>query len=64
MRAILHEPYEPDDSSRLVAQKLGIPFVLLATSVESVAGVKDYLDLFEYNTAALAKALAAPGQSP
>ena len=64
VRAILHEPYEPDDSSRLVAQKLGIPFVLLATSVESVAGVKDYLDLFEYNTAALAKALAAPGQSP
>ncbi len=62
VRAILHEPYEPDDASRLVAQKLGVPFVLLATSVESVAGVKDYLDLFEYNTATLAKALGAPGE--
>ncbi len=62
VRAILHEPYEPDDASRLVAQKLGVPFVLLATSVESVAGVKDYLDLFEYNTATLAKALGARGE--
>ena len=62
VRAILHEPYEPDDSSRLLAQKLGVPFVLLATSVGSVAGVKDYLDLFEYNTATLAKALGAPGE--
>ena len=62
VRAILHEPYEPDDSSRLLAQKLGVPFVLLATSVESVAGVKDYLDLFEHNTATLAKALGAPGE--
>ena len=62
VRAILHEPYEPDDFSRLLAHKLGVPFVLLATSVESVAGVKDYLDLFEYNTATLAKALGAPGE--
>src|SRR5438876_11209396 len=30
VRAILHEPYEPEDSSRLLAQKLGAPFVLLA----------------------------------
>jgi len=62
VRAILHEPYEPEDSSHLLAQKLGVPFVLLATSVGSVAGVKDYLDLFEHNTAALAKALGAPGE--
>jgi ABC-type Zn uptake system ZnuABC Zn-binding protein ZnuA len=62
VRAILHEPYEPDDASRLLAQKLGVPFVLLATSVGSIAGVKDYLDLFEHNTAALAKALGAPGE--
>jgi ABC-type Zn uptake system ZnuABC Zn-binding protein ZnuA len=62
VRAILHEPYEPEESSRLVAQKLGVPFVLLATSVGSVAGVKDYLDLFETNTATLAKALGAPGE--
>src|SRR5206468_8111605 len=37
VRAILHEPYEPEDSSRLLAQKLGAPFVLLATSIGSVA---------------------------
>jgi ABC-type Zn uptake system ZnuABC Zn-binding protein ZnuA len=62
VRAILHEPYEPEESSRLVAQRLEVPFVLLATSVGSVAGVKDYLDLLEYNTATLAKALGAPGE--
>jgi ABC-type Zn uptake system ZnuABC Zn-binding protein ZnuA len=59
VRAIVHEPYEPEDSSRLVAQKLDVPFVLLATSVGSVAGVNDYLGLFEHNTAVLAKALGA-----
>jgi len=62
VRAILHEPYEPEESSRLVAQRIGVPFVLLATSVGSVASVKDYLELFEHNTAALAKALGAPGE--
>jgi ABC-type Zn uptake system ZnuABC Zn-binding protein ZnuA len=62
VRAILHEPYEPEDSSRLVAQKLDVPFVLLATSVGSVAGVNDYLALFEHNTATLAKALGASGE--
>src|SRR5229473_3349634 len=62
VRAILHEPYEPEESSRLVAQRLGVPFVLLATSVGSAAGLKDYFDLFEHNTAALAKALVAPGE--
>src|SRR5438132_6814837 len=59
VRAILHEPYEPDDASRLVAQKLGVPFVLLATSVESVAGVKDYLALLDHNVVTLAQAFGA-----
>jgi ABC-type Zn uptake system ZnuABC Zn-binding protein ZnuA len=60
VRAILHEPYEPEDSSRLVAQKLDVPLVLLATSVGSIPGVKDYFDLFEHDTSALAHALGAP----
>ena len=60
VRAIVHEPYEPDDASRLVAQKLGVPFVLLATSVGSLAQAKDYFSLFEHNVATLAKALEAP----
>src|SRR5438132_13296882 len=59
VRAIVHEPYEPDDASRLVAQKLGVPFVLLATSVESVAGVKDYLALLDHNVVTLAQAFGA-----
>ena len=62
VRAILHEPYEPEDASRLLARKLGVPFVLLAISVDSLPGTKDYLALFDYNAATLARALAAPSQ--
>ena len=62
VRAVLHEPYEPEDASRLLARKLDVPFVLLATSVDSVPGTKDYFALFDYNAATLAKALAAPGR--
>lgn len=57
VRAILHEPHEPEDASRFVAQKLGVPVIRLATSVGSLAGTDDYLALFDYNVAALAKAL-------
>jgi ABC-type Zn uptake system ZnuABC Zn-binding protein ZnuA len=61
VRAILHEPYEPEDSSRFVGQKLGVPLVRLAISVGSAAGIDDYLGLFDYNVATLAKALGARG---
>jgi ABC-type Zn uptake system ZnuABC Zn-binding protein ZnuA len=56
-RAVLHEPYEPEETSRLVAEKLGVPFVLLATSVDSVPGTRDYLALFDYDVATLSHAL-------
>lgn len=59
VRAIVHEPYEPDDVSRLVARKLSVPMVRLAISVGSIEGTNDYLALFDYNVAALAKALGA-----
>jgi ABC-type Zn uptake system ZnuABC Zn-binding protein ZnuA len=59
VRAILHEPYEPEDASRFVGQKLGVPLVRLAISVGSLAGTDDYLALFDYNVATLAKALGA-----
>jgi ABC-type Zn uptake system ZnuABC Zn-binding protein ZnuA len=59
VRAILHEPYEPEDASRFVGQKLGVPLVRLAVSVGSLAGTDDYLALFDYNVATLAKALGA-----
>jgi ABC-type Zn uptake system ZnuABC Zn-binding protein ZnuA len=62
VRAILHEPYEPEDTSQLVARKLGVPLVLLATSVDSVPGTKDYLALFDHNVATLAQALDAQGR--
>ena len=61
VRAIVHEPYEPEDASRFVARKLGVPFVRLATSVGSLAGTDDYLALFDHNVAALARALGARG---
>jgi ABC-type Zn uptake system ZnuABC Zn-binding protein ZnuA len=59
VRAILHEPYEPEDASSFVGQKLGVPLVRLAISVGSLAGTDDYLTLFDYNVATLAKALGA-----
>lgn len=58
VRAIVHEPYEPEEASRLVARKLDVPLVLLAISVGGVPGTNDYLELFEHDVAALAKALA------
>jgi ABC-type Zn uptake system ZnuABC Zn-binding protein ZnuA len=58
----MHEPYEPEDASRLVARKLDVPLVLLAVSVDSVPATKDYLSLIEHNVAALAKALGRSSQ--
>jgi ABC-type Zn uptake system ZnuABC Zn-binding protein ZnuA len=57
--AIVHEPYEPEEASRLIARKLDVPLVVLAISVGSIPGTNDYLELFEHNVAALANALAA-----
>jgi ABC-type Zn uptake system ZnuABC Zn-binding protein ZnuA len=62
VRAVVHEPYEPEDAARFVAQKLGKPFVLLATSVGSAPEAKDYFALFDHNVAILAKALGVPSQ--
>ena len=59
VRAIVHEPYEPDDASRFVAGKLAVPVVRLAISVGSLEGTSDYLALFDYNVSALVRALAA-----
>jgi ABC-type Zn uptake system ZnuABC Zn-binding protein ZnuA len=62
VRAIVHEPYEPEDASHLLAQKLGVPFVRLATSVGSLPQTGDYLALLELNVAMLAKALSERSQ--
>jgi ABC-type Zn uptake system ZnuABC Zn-binding protein ZnuA len=57
VRAIVHEPYEPEDASRLVAERLGVPLVRLATSVGSASDAEDYFALFDHDVAALARAL-------
>ncbi len=59
VRAILHEPYEPEDASTFLARKLGVPVTRLAISVGSLDGASDYFALFDYDVAALAKALGA-----
>ncbi len=56
-RAVIHEPYEPLDVSHMVAQKLGVPVIVLATSVASLPKATDYFRLFDHNVAALARAL-------
>ncbi|HET9762070.1 MAG TPA: metal ABC transporter substrate-binding protein [Casimicrobiaceae bacterium] len=61
VRAIVHEPYELEETSRLLAAKLSVPFVKLATSVGSLPGADDYFALLELNVTALARALGAPG---
>ncbi len=60
VRAIVHEPYEPQEASRLVAGRLGVPLVLLATSVGSLPKTTDYFALLDYNVMTLARALKAP----
>ncbi len=57
MRAVVHEPAEPADASRFVAERLGVPVVVLAPSVGSFPGADDYFALFDTNIAALVVAL-------
>jgi ABC-type Zn uptake system ZnuABC Zn-binding protein ZnuA len=59
VRAILHEPFSPEEASRFLARRLGVPLVRLAISVGSLDGTNDYLALIDYNVATLAKALGA-----
>jgi len=59
VKAILHEPYEPEDASRFVAQKLGVPMLKLAISVGSMSDANDYLALFDHNVMTIAKAFGA-----
>jgi ABC-type Zn uptake system ZnuABC Zn-binding protein ZnuA len=60
VRAVLHEPWEPVDSSRFLADKLGIPVVTLAPSVGSMPSADDYFALFDFNLTSIGMALAKP----
>jgi ABC-type Zn uptake system ZnuABC Zn-binding protein ZnuA len=62
VRAILHEPYEPEETSRYLATKLGIPVLVLATSAGSLPGAGDYIALIDYNVSMLAKQLTLPSR--
>ncbi|HZV20816.1 MAG TPA: metal ABC transporter substrate-binding protein [Hyphomicrobiales bacterium] len=57
VRAILHEPYEPEDASRYLAKRLGIPMIVLASSAGSLPGTNGYIALVDYDVARLVEAL-------
>lgn len=57
VRAVLHEPFEPVETARLVATRAGVPLAVLAASVGSLPGTGDYLALIDYNVETLARAL-------
>jgi len=60
IRVIVHEPFEPEEASQLLARRTGAVVVKLAPSVGSVPAATDFRALFDYNVATLARALSAP----
>ena len=44
----------------VLAGRLSVPFLLLATSVDSLPKTGDYFALLDYNVTTLARALKAP----
>jgi ABC-type Zn uptake system ZnuABC Zn-binding protein ZnuA len=59
IRVIVHEPFEPEEASQLLARRTGAAIVKLAPSVGSVPAAISYLALFDYNVGTLAQALSA-----
>jgi ABC-type Zn uptake system ZnuABC Zn-binding protein ZnuA len=59
VRAILHEPFQPIDASRALADRTGAQVIVLAPSVGSLPDTGDYLKLIDYNVGLLAKTLAS-----
>jgi len=59
VRAVLHEPFEPIDTARLIAERAGARLVVLAPSVGSLPGTGDYVALIDHDVETLAGALAA-----
>ena len=58
VRAILHEPFQPAEASRFLAERTGARVVVLAPSVGAKAEARDVIGLFDHNVELLAKALA------
>jgi ABC-type Zn uptake system ZnuABC Zn-binding protein ZnuA len=61
-KAILQETYEPLDASRLLASRTGASIAVLAAAVGAVPEAADYLALFDYDIAILARAVAGPAE--
>jgi ABC-type Zn uptake system ZnuABC Zn-binding protein ZnuA len=59
VRVILHEPFEPDDASQLLARRTGAVVVKLAPSVFNIPAASGYAELFDYNVGTLVRALSA-----
>jgi ABC-type Zn uptake system ZnuABC Zn-binding protein ZnuA len=59
IRVIVHEPFEPEEASQLLARRTGAVVVKLAPSVGSVPAASDYPALFDYNVGTLTRALSA-----
>ena len=59
IRLIVHEPFEPQEASQLLARRTGAAVVKLAPSVGSMPATTNYVALFDYNVSTLAQALAA-----
>src|SRR5262249_55803765 len=59
IRVIVHEPFEPEEASQLLARRTSAVVVKLAPLVGSVPAASDYLALFGYNVGTLTRALSA-----
>src|SRR5262249_61650209 len=58
VRVILHEPFEPDEASQLLARRTGAVVVKLAPSVGALPQATDYVALLESNVRLLTAALS------
>jgi ABC-type Zn uptake system ZnuABC Zn-binding protein ZnuA len=58
VRVILHQPFEPEEASQLLARRTGAVVVKLAPSVGSLPQAPHYVALFDYNVGALARTLS------
>jgi ABC-type Zn uptake system ZnuABC Zn-binding protein ZnuA len=58
VRVILHEPFEPDDASQLLARRTGATVVKLAPSVGSIPAAVGYAELLDFDVGTLAQALS------
>jgi ABC-type Zn uptake system ZnuABC Zn-binding protein ZnuA len=56
---IIKQPFEPEQTPKMLAERVGARVVPLAPSVGSVPGIDDYLALIEYDVSLLATAFEA-----